>query len=165
MHRKGRVWTERASDMPARLDRRALLGVIVALVFGVGLGFIVRGSLPGSGLPWQDNSPKFATVALGRLAPCQHAKDNPDREGNCRIGAIFRNDGGRGTAIARFTAKSHPPTGRDEEVQCSAVIPSVPKGDAAEASCTVFAKAGADLDAPLTVEVISPARAQAVGSQ
>ena len=167
MHSRGRAWSERPSDTRSRFDRPVVVGFILVLVFGVVFGFALSALFSGSGFvaPWQDRSPKFHTIALGRLAPCQHAKDNPDREGNCKIGAIFRNDGGRGAAIARFSARSHVPNGKDEEVQCSAVIPSVPKGDVAEASCTVFAKTGADLAAPLTVAVIRPSQAQVLGPQ
>jgi len=136
--------------------------LIIALGLGIFAGFGARSILAGAALmmPWQDNHPKFHTIALGRLAPCQHSKENADQEGNCRVGAIFRNDGGHGTAIARFTAQSQRAKGAASEVQCSAVIPSVPRGDASEAACTIFARSGEDVDAPLTVEVISTARAQ-----
>ncbi len=153
---------DRAIGVRSRLSRPLPLGLIIALALGVILGFGARSVLAVQALmmPWQDNHPKFRTIALGRLAPCQPSKENADQEGNCRVGAIFRNDGSSGTAIARFTARSHRAQGAVSEVQCSAVIPSVPRGDASEAACTIFARSGEDVDAPLTVEVISTARAQ-----
>ncbi len=158
---------DRAIGVRSRLGHPLPLGLIIALALGVILGFGARSVLAAQALttPWQDNHPKFRTIALGRLAPCQHSKENADQEGNCRVGAIFRNDGSRGTAIARFTARSHRAQGAVSEVQCSAVIPSVPRGNATEAACTIFARSGEDLDAPLTVEVISTARAQELSAR
>jgi hypothetical protein len=153
---------DRAIGVRSRLSRPVPLGLIITLALGLILGFGARSVLAGPAvmMPWQDNHQKFHTIALGRLAPCKHPKENADQEGNCRVGAIFRNDGSPGSAIARFTAQSHRAKGAVTEVQCSAVIPSVPRGDASEAACTIFARPGEDLDTPLTVEVISPARAQ-----
>jgi len=153
---------DRAIGVRSRLSRPLPLGLIITVAAGVILGFGARSVLAGPAvtMPWQDNHPKFRPIGLGRLAACQHSKENADQEGNCRVGAIFRNDGSPGTAIARFTAQSHSAKGAVSEVQCSAVIPSVPRGDASEAACTIFARPGEDLDTPLTVEVISPARAQ-----
>ena len=164
---RGTVPGYHAIALAPYLSRASAVGLIVVLALGVGLGFGLRSVIAGAALtvPWQDSSPKFRPIALGRLAACQHWKEDSDQEGNCRVGGIFRNDGGQGTAIATFTASSRRANGTASDVQCSAVIPRVAKGDAAEAACVIFAKPGEDLEAPIAVHVIGPAQAASSGAR
>lgn len=159
---RGTVPGYHAIALAPYLSRASAVGLIVVLALGVGLGFGLRSVIPGAALtvPWQDSSPKFVPspwAVWQRASIGKRISIRKEIAGSEESSAMTA---ARGLPSSTFTARSRRANSAASDVQCSAVIPRVAKGDAAEAACVLFAKPGEDLEAPIAVHVIGPAQAR-----